>query len=142
MSDSDASTAELDSTPLIKTHPRFDAADADFTIRVTLSNSSPPTRTDYRVHSWRLAAASPVFADMLELGKSSKAASDAFVEVESKHAPVWETLLDAVYGDHRFFEEPAATRGKDYSMTLRGCWHVAYKYQIKVAQLQSDYAIK
>ena len=140
MSDTEAAL-----TPKITTHPKFDFDDADFTIRVTLRGVSPAVRTDYKVHAARLSAASVVFADMLEMGsrakKSTSEAVPEFIDIESSHAPVWETVLGTLYGEHSFFET-LGTYSKDRMTTLKGCWNVAYKYQFKVVQLHCDFLLR
>jgi hypothetical protein len=132
-------------SPKITTHPKFDAEDADFTIRVTLRGSSPPIHTIYKCHKWRLASASIVFADMFEMGTRAKSASNEpipeSIDIESSHAPVWETVLGTLYGDHAFFED-LTTQTKERMTTLKGCWNVAYKYQFKIVQLHCDFLLK
>ena len=108
-------TTSAKMTALSTIHPSYNFEDADFTIRVELPSiaKSAVTTTDYRVHRDKLAAHSPVFADMFAVGDTSTTTTQSIqdiVHVQAKAAQVWPIMLASIYNSFELLSEDSLAR--------------------------------
>jgi hypothetical protein len=95
---------------MVQVHPLYNFDDADFTIRVEQPSivRSAATTADFKVHREKLAAHSPVFADMFHIGDSSASATGSvqdMVVVQARTPEVWPRLLASIYNSFDLFKE-------------------------------------
>ena len=127
----------------IRVHPKFDFTDADFTIRIQPQGWPLDTIIDFKVHKSKLAAASPVFADMLALGEGQVAPSSGasgtydpaslskeIVEFKGANAKVWVVLLGSIYNDFDLLPESALDPSALPLHSLLWLWSASHKFNL------------
>lgn len=136
------STPETGGSPGV--HHDYDLPGADIALRAV---SKTGKAYDFRVHKARLAQASDLFANMMDLcdgkEKDEVASLDGIpvIPVEADFDTTWPTILGHAYNKRTpvFLMDAEAS---DFSFKhIRDCWATSYRYQLTASQLIGDLAI-
>jgi hypothetical protein len=122
-------------TPTV--HSTFNFPDADFTIHIEYPEGphsyTPRSKIAFRVHKAKLAAASPVFADMLAIGSAETIETSARVDeiaLPAHSDDVWVILLGSMYNDFDLLSEHVFDSQHTDNATLLAVWSASHKYQL------------